>query len=419
VSVAVHASLAFLLVGVVRLASSEPLPPKLGPNGERVYERSLPQLVELDLDGSTPSSSVELDRRSTMEPGGIAVARPDALVHGRGGDDRGERAQNLADRAEGATRSPSVWSALERAQVQRLATGALRQSYEDWRASRAPGFDDHVALGEGQHHGERRREAPHAPGAGSRRGGDARPRGGELGGWAPDEDGFQPSHPGAVRAGWIREQHASLVPAGIARSVGETSALAAPQGRAQPLVQSGLVSITASQRGRPSDTVESPQAITTRTQSLLDTSTAGGRGGEGRGGEPPGPGAGAGAERGKGSRSGLAGPGGLGDGQIEQLAYVRAMQAKIHPLWADAFPSWAIAEGRSGLAIVRASVDSHGRLLGAVIERRSGVDEFDGKVLAAVKRAAPFGPLPRALGPVLVVQIPFVAKNPAVRPIVP
>lgn len=419
VSVAVHASLALLLVTAVRLASADAPTTSLDVERARAPERGTPDLFELDLDGHPAPRSLELDRRSVSELGGVSVARPDTPSRGRGGDEGAERAQNLADRAEDATRSPSVWSAVERAQVQRLATGTLRQSYEDWRASRSPGFDDHVALGEGQHVGERRPEAALLPGAGSRSGGDARPHGGELGAWVPDEDGFRPTHPGAARAGWLRDRPASLTPAGLARSLGQTAAISAPQGRARPLVESGLVSVAASLRGRPSDTVESLQAITTRTQSLLDTSTAGGRDGAGRGGEPPGPGVGAGGERGQGSRSGQAGPGGIGDGQVEQLGYVRAMQAKIHPLWADAFPSWAIAEGRSGLAIVRASVGADGRLLGAAIVRRSGVEEFDAKVLAAVKRAAPFGPLPAVLGPALVVEIPFVAKNPAVRPIVP
>lgn len=418
-SVAVHASLALVLVAAVRLASAEAQSTEPEAPSARGLERGAPELVEIELDGDLAWSALELERRSTLEPGGVAVARLDTGAPGRGGDDLGERAQNLADRAQDATRSPSVWSALERAQQQRLATGELRQSYEDWRASRAPGFDDHVAVGEGEHAGERRPDATAQPGAGARAGGDARPRGGAPGAWRFEDEGFRPTHPGAARAGWLRETPASVVPAGLARNVGEASALSAPQGRARPLVESGLASVAATQRGRPSDTVESPQAVTTRTQSLLDTSTAGGRGAEGRGGEAPGPGVGAGGELGQRSHGGRVGPGGLGDGQVEQLGYVRAMQAKIHPLWADAFPSWAIAEGRSGLAIVRVSVGSDGRLLGAGIERRSGVDEFDAKVLAAVKRAAPFGPLPRALGPVLVVQIPFVAKNPAVRPIVP
>lgn len=418
-SVAVHASLALLLVLVVRLASAGAQSTEPEASAARGLERDAPEPVEIELEADAATSALALDRRSTIEPGGVSVARPDTGAPGRGGDDRGERAQNLADRAQDATRSPSVWSAVERAQVQRLATGALRQSYEDWRASRSPGFDDHVAVGEGQHVGERRPEARARPGEGARAGGDARPRGGAPGAWPSDDEGFRPMHPGAARAGWLRETPASLAPAGLAGGVGEASTIGAPQGRARPLVESGLVSVAARHRGRPSDTVESSQAITTRAQSLLDTSTAGGRVDEGRGGEPPGPGVGAGGERGPRSQGGRVGPGGLGDGQLEQLGYVRAMQAKIHPLWADAFPSWAIAEGRGGLAIVRVSVGSDGRLLGAVIERRSGVDEFDAKVLAAVKRAAPFGALPRALGPVLVVQIPFVAKNPAVRPIVP
>jgi TonB family protein len=48
--------------------------------------------------------------------------------------------------------------------------------------------------------------------------------------------------------------------------------------------------------------------------------------------------------------------------------------------------------------------------------RPSGVDEFDRNCADAIRRAAPFDPLPSQLGrSTLRVRAPFVAKNPIVK----
>jgi TonB family protein len=48
--------------------------------------------------------------------------------------------------------------------------------------------------------------------------------------------------------------------------------------------------------------------------------------------------------------------------------------------------------------------------------RPSGIDEFDRNCAEAVRRAAPFAPIPRELGrSVLRVRAPFTAHNPIVK----
>ena len=45
----------------------------------------------------------------------------------------------------------------------------------------------------------------------------------------------------------------------------------------------------------------------------------------------------------------------------------------------------------------------------------SGFDKFDKNVLGAIKKAAPFDPLPATLGSELRVTAPFEGANPAIR----
>jgi outer membrane biosynthesis protein TonB len=48
--------------------------------------------------------------------------------------------------------------------------------------------------------------------------------------------------------------------------------------------------------------------------------------------------------------------------------------------------------------------------------RPSGIDEFDRNCADAIRRAAPFGPIPKELGVTrLRIRAPFEAKNPIVK----
>jgi protein TonB len=93
------------------------------------------------------------------------------------------------------------------------------------------------------------------------------------------------------------------------------------------------------------------------------------------------------------------------------------LHAKIDPLWANAFPKSAIAELKQGMVILKFTVyaDGHVAVQWPPV-RPSGIDEFDRNCADAIRRAAPFPPIPRELGvSSLTIRAPFVASNPVVR----
>jgi TonB family protein len=75
-----------------------------------------------------------------------------------------------------------------------------------------------------------------------------------------------------------------------------------------------------------------------------------------------------------------------------------------------------VFEGRQGYTIVSFVVLRDGSVASVRVARPSGIAEFDAKMVQAVRRAAPFGPLPDDLAPALAHRHEFVVSNPAVRP---
>jgi TonB family protein len=182
------------------------------------------------------------------------------------------------------------------------------------------------------------------------------------------------------------------------------------------------VAVPANESARPRDDVDSDQEVATTVRSLVHASTAGGAPGEGRGGNGGGGDPGAGADRGVGSRAQALG---VGEGQVldfstsdpRLLPYFRQLHAKIDPLWAHAFPRSALVELKQGTVILQFVVhaDGHATVTWPPL-RPSGVDEFDRNCAEAIRRAAPFPPIPRELGVgSLTIRAPFVARNPAVQ----
>ncbi len=72
--------------------------------------------------------------------------------------------------------------------------------------------------------------------------------------------------------------------------------------------------------------------------------------------------------------------------------------AKLHPLWADAFPKWAAAEGLQGTVIVTFVIRADGTVGSASVTRPSGIPEFDENCRRAVLRGSPYPPVPPELG---------------------
>jgi protein TonB len=116
---------------------------------------------------------------------------------------------------------------------------------------------------------------------------------------------------------------------------------------------------------------------------------------------------------------------GVGEGEIfdfwtsdpRLVPYFRQLHARIDPLWVNAFPRSALLELKQGTVILQFTVSADGRVsVQWPPLRPSGVDEFDRNCADAVRRAAPFPPIPASLGvSSLTVRAPFVASNPIVK----
>jgi TonB family protein len=355
--------------------------------------------------------------------GGATVARVDDGARGRGGERAGARATNLAAVDDGLSLSPDLVSHLDREQHQRLRTARLRKTWEDRRATKSPMELTFLATGTGPHE-ERRPSSVVDPSRGSLVAHRASVRGGAPGVRGDDLDqGAEGAARGAARAGAL----AASPGLGLRRGTPGTDHRAAARiALGRPSVTEGPVTIPATTRGRPHDTVDSDQEVASTVRALVHASVAGGVGGRGRGGTPaplPDPGAGGGSGRGSASRVLGTGDGDVFDWQTDDpmlLPYFRKLHAKVDPLWRDAFPRSAMLELKQGTVILEFTVESDGS---AVVRwppvRPSGIDEFDRNCADAIRRASPFEPIPKVLRDQgrtkLRIRAPFVAKNPIIK----
>jgi protein TonB len=199
--------------------------------------------------------------------------------------------------------------------------------------------------------------------------------------------------------------------------------LAARIALGRPAVTEGAPTVTAANRGRAHDTVDSDQEVSNAVRSLVHASVAGGLAGAGRGGNGgPESDPGAAGASGKGS---IARPLGTGEGEVVDfyttdpllMPYFRKLHAKIHPLWKDAFPKSALLELKQGTVILDFTIAADGTVSVAWPPARpSGVDEFDRNCADAIRRAGPFDPIPSQLGrTTLRIRAPFIARNPIVK----
>lgn len=377
---------------------------------------SLPKLSARGLAGATDEAAEPRPEQAGGTLGGERTARPDIPEPGLGGStEASEAALNLSDSVDGLSLDRDPLSRLDRSQLQRLRTGDERRSWDDRRATPNPMELTFLASGD-RGLMLRRPPAERDPSRGSAHGGRLASAGGRTGGPETEADtGGREPEAGAAEPGAARAVRSLGVPSG---GEGRDHRRSARVTLARPMVTPGRAAVPAPTRGRPNDTVDSTQDVAKTVASLIHASTAGGRRGSGVGGERgPGVPASGGLAGSSGSRSAAAGsgPGALQDIGLDAgvLGYFRAVERKVD--WNDAFPSWAIAEGRGGLAVVTLVIRQDGTLLSATLTRASGVPEFDQNLLAAVRRASPFAPLPPALRPgPQPLRMTFDATNPAV-----
>ncbi len=351
--------------------------------------------------------------------GGETVARVDTGALGRGGDRSVDKpAIHLSDRDEGLLFSPELLSRLDRDQVHRIQSSRERTSREDRRATTHPGELTFVASGNAARMG-RRVLAAVDPSRGALVARAASVEGGRLGTPDPAGVGEVPGPPGGAHPGAGDFSPGRGVRRGRSGEDHRSSAVVA---YARPEVARGPVAVLAAEKGRVRDDVDAEQEVATVLRSLVHASSAGGLAGQGRGGSGGGEAAGAGGDRGAGSH-----PQPLGDGAGDWfdidtsdprlVPYFRRVQARIEPLWADAFPRSALLDLKQGTVILEFTIAEDGAVRVAWPPLRpSGIDEFDRNCANAIRKAGPFDPIPRELGRAsLRIRAPFVASNPIVH----
>jgi TonB family protein len=373
----------------------------------------LPVMAEISLSSEEPRDPVGAVPHVS---GGLTVARIDTGRDGRGGELTVDHAAtHLSDIDERLSLSSGTLNRLDRQQAARVHSQATRASWEDRRSTTHP-MDLAFLSSADLARLERRRVSDHDPSRGVLA---SRPS--SAPGAAPGASAFA----GDDLAGALGSAHqgaASSAPgAGVRDGVpGLEHVTAAAVGSARPDVVKAPVSVEALVRARPRDDVDSEQELTSKVAALVHASTAGGLVAKsGVGGTSGGGAAGAFGLTGAGSH-----PTPLGEGASDWfdlsstdpriVAYFRRFHAKVDPLWVNAFPKSAMLELKQGTVILDVTIAMDGTAEVAwPPERPSGIDEFDRNCADAVRRAAPFDPIPRELGLTrLHVRAPFVATNP-------
>jgi TonB family protein len=417
-SLAAHAAFAAVLAWVAYRAlhaerAAETLPPPAAHPAPRALE--LPAVSDGLL-------FVERERDPAGEEvrpsGGADVPRVDDGARGRGGEATVEqKALNLADRDERLRLSPDLLSRLDRDQISRIDVRGARSAWEDRRSTTKPMELTFLASGDAERM-ERRPKAATDPSRGALDAPRAARHGGDLG--AAHVEGDLP-----LRAEGARTQGSAARSPGRGVREAEPGVVhraSSPIARARPMVIEGPVSVPATERARPRDDVDSEQEVATTLRSLVHASTAGGLAGRGVGGTSGGGAPGAGGERGEGSTSRPLGTGfgdyvDIGTRDPRLMPYFRKIHARIEPYFRDAFPKSALLELKQGTVILDFVVTENGtaRVVWPPI-RPSGIAEFDRNCAEAIRRAAPFDPLPKELGVRSIrIRAPFVASNPMVK----
>lgn len=93
--------------------------------------------------------------------------------------------------------------------------------------------------------------------------------------------------------------------------------------------------------------------------------------------------------------------------------YLVKVRERVDPLWE--FPRELAVRMEQGDVLVGFTIRSDGTVKDLRVLKGSGFEKFDKNVVAAIRKAAPFEPLPATLGSELRVTAPFEGSNPAIR----
>lgn len=416
-SIALHVVIASTGAAIAATSADAP-PPSFRHHTSRT---PAPKAFTVELPTLTPEDAARWLGTAPIEPeaemGGEHTPRPDTGHAGRGGDaSASSPAINMAARDDEAHLSPMLRSRLDRAQHARHREGHERRSPEDDSAADRPMIATIFVIGAGTRY-EQRPFAAHDPGKGAYTTGVIHVAGGRARrplppgiGLVPLRGGFTPGNANYDAAG-----------GGVLDSWWDGAGFAANVTNARPYALRGRAASMADERGEHQDTADAEQEDTSMERNLWHASTAGGPKGVGRGGERRSGDTGSGGVAGRGSRSRALGTGSGKGSAVDprdrrRRMYLRRVASKIHGSWsASAFPKKAVMEGKNAETRISFVIHENGSISGVTVVRRSGFPSFDQKMLAAVFRAAPFGPMPADLGSSLRYTHPFVVRNPAVR----
>jgi TonB family protein len=353
--------------------------------------------------------------------GGATQSQLDQSLHGRSGQHTTPTpATNLSDKDEQAHLTRDLLDRLDHEQQQRVKSARERSSWEDRRSSKDPMELSFLASGTGTRN-ERRPISRDDPSRGGAVHVAPAVLGATPGAQADAEGATEPRREvGSEHEGSLASASGIGVHDG---RLGLDHRASAQVTRARPSVVLAAISVPAARHGRTRDDIDSDQEVATAVQSIVHASTAAGvLGDEGSGGVAGGGDPGAGGMAGAGSTARPIGPGDaewwdLNTTDPRFLPYFRRIHQKLDPLWAHAFPLEAAAQLRQGTVIFAVTIAPDGGVSVAwPPERPSGIPEFDHNCFEAIKRAAPFDPIPSALGlRELHVRMPFDARNPIVK----
>jgi TonB family protein len=194
---------------------------------------------------------------------------------------------------------------------------------------------------------------------------------------------------------------------------------------ARPLVADGTPAVEADRHGAVRDDTTSAQASDERWPGLFEMTQprAGGGEGEGVAGLRAGPGPSAESPRERGGEAGTTAdlptrPGGAPTTRARpEDAWLKLLFARVRDR--VVFPrALAVSFDQGAVVVAFTLKNADGALEEVVVTTSSGYAEFDDAVVAAIRSAAPFGPVPRELANArgaLRVSAPFSFENPIIR----
>ena len=414
VSLGAHAILAIVgAIGVARGLSSTPPEPPPPPQDFPMPAEGETIIVELPQAQEDLSVAPVLEAPTPPPPGTPQLAGGDKVEHvdtmnkGKGGDGQASiKARNLAPRADDDTVGDQLRDDVLDEQENRLKTANERQSMIDRREALQPMELTFVASGKGFRY-ERHPVAPHDASLGVPSSKPASVLGGAPGQGDPTAakidgltDKLAALDPGSPNAGTDKPQPNQGASYGTT-SIGTIQISGADVTKARPHVDQGKPSVMANQKGSAKDTKDSDEAEYLAMKSLVETSSFGGKPGEGKGGSGGGGDPGSGGTTGAGTTGNALGDGnGALDAKRDKrrLTYFMDLQKRLGPLVNGLFPKEEEMALRSGTVIVDLTIGKNGNVVDVVVIRNSGFGAFDKGVVDAIRAAGLLEPVPDMLG---------------------